>query len=391
MKGFERIIVANRIRMTFMRLLIHILATLLLCSCVGRSSDATDSLSVNAEVSDSIEKADLSVQASLVADSLLATMTIYEKVAQMLMPALFSQDDPYTMKVVGEYGKKGIGGVVLLKGNSASVKAISDSINRTSRFFPFISIDAEWGLGMRLIDEPVYPFNSEIGEEVTEDDMFRYGETVGEQCRKIGINMVLGPVVDVARRGSVMGRRSYGDDPQRVADYAVAYSKGLESKGVMSVAKHFPGHGSARGDSHKGTAVIDRSLHQMDSVDLYPFRQYISAGLSGIMVGHLAVPAVDPEMRPAAVSPTVISELLKKDLEFQGLIFTDALTMGGAAGAGADKAIEAGADIVLAPINTDKEIEHILKAVEDGKISEERLDSSVRKILLYKVLMQMKR
>lgn len=367
-------------------------ALLLLLSggCGGKGANAiSDSIADKSYVED--WKQDFSAHAYAMADSILATLTLEEKAAQMMMPALFSSDDIYTLKAVGDYGRKGIGGLVLLKGISTSAKLISDSLARASAVMPFISIDAEWGLGMRLSDEPSYPLNSDIGKDATERDMFVYGAAVARQCRRIGINMVLGPVVDVAGRDSFMGRRSYGDDPVRVSDLAVAYARGLESEGVMSVAKHFPGHGSAKGDSHKFTPVIERSLHQMDSVDLYPFKKYIESGLSAVMVGHLAVPAIDPDMRPAAVSYTVISELLQRELGFKGLVLTDALTMGGAEGAGADKALEAGADIILAPEKTDREIKRIVKAVEEGRISEERLNASVMKILFYKSLLTLRR
>ncbi len=362
-------------------------------SCNGRGGMLGNwAEELSSEVTDSLQREnDLSFRASEMADSMLAGMSLEEKASQLMIPALYSSDDAYTLKAVGEYGKKGVGGVVLLKGNSASVVAIADSLTRSSTIPPFVSIDAEWGLGMRLSDEPSYPFNSEIGDSVNEKEMFLYGATVGEQCQDLGINMVLGPVVDVAPKGSFMGKRSYGEDPVRVSDLAVAYSLGLESKGVISVAKHFPGHGSAKGDSHRSKPVIERTLHQMDSIDLYPFRKYIDSGLSAVMVGHLAVPAVDPEMHPAAVSHTVISELLIKELGFNGLVLTDALSMGGAEGAGADNAIEAGADIILAPADTGKAIESILKAVSDGKITEERLDRSVRKILFYKFLMELRK
>lgn len=367
-----------------------VIFSLLVVSCdTGKSGKRT--VMDNRLQKDSIlEVNDLSKRAEEIADSILATMTIEKKGAQLIMPALFSSDDKYTLMAVRDYGKKGVCGVVLLKGDSQSAKEISDSLRINSAIIPFVSIDAEWGLGMRLSDEPSYPFNSEIGEDATEVEMFRYGNTVGDQCHKVGINMVLGPVLDVAGKGSFMWKRSYGDDPVRVSNLAVSYARGLESKGVMSVAKHFPGHGSAKGDSHRSKPVIERSLHQMDSIDLYPFKKYIAAGLSAVMVGHLAVPAIDPEMEPAAISHTVISDLLQRDLGFKGLVLTDALTMGGAEGAGAVKAVKAGADIILAPRDTEKEIRGIVEAVGSGELSEERLDKSVKKILFYKSLMKLR-
>lgn len=352
---------------------------------------AGDSASLLLETeSDNDKQTDLTGPAISMADSLLKSMTLEQKAAQLIIPALYASDDFFTLRAVREYGRKGIGGLILLKGNATSASMIADSLSRFSSLPPLIAIDAEWGLGMRLSDEPVYPFNSEIPEGVTDDEMYEYGRTVGAQCRAIGINMVLGPVLDVAERGSFMGRRSYGPDPVRVSDLSISYARGLESEGVMSVAKHFPGHGSAR-DSHKRKQVIERSLTQMDSIDLYPFRKFIASGLSAVMVGHLAVPAIDPQMRPAAVSQAIITGLLKEELGFKGLVLTDAMNMGGAEGNGADKAIEAGADLILAPEKSDREIMLIVKAVEEGLISQQRLDDSVRKVLFYKALMSLRK
>lgn len=320
------------------------------------------------------------------ADSILEGMTIEEKAAQTIMPAIFASDDFYSLKVIGEYGRMGVGGIVLLKGDSKSAKSLSDSLVRGEQIPPFIAIDAEWGLAMRLTDTRRFPTNSELADTVGEEEMFLYGAELARECKEIGINMVLGPVVDVAAQGSYMRRRSFGADPERVSDLAVAYARGLESGGVVSVAKHFPGHGSVSGDSHKNKPVISRSLHEMDSIDLYPFRRYIEEGLSAIMVGHLALPAIDSAMQPAAVSRNIITGLLIEDLGFNGLVLTDALNMGGAEGKGADKAILAGADIVLVPKDTRKAVEEIVAAVNERELSEEILDKAVRKIIFFKLL-----
>ncbi|MDE5713677.1 MAG: beta-N-acetylglucosaminidase, partial [Muribaculaceae bacterium] len=214
-----------------------------------------------------------------------------------------------------------------------------------------------------------------------------YGVEVARECRRVGINMVLGPVVDVTENpGGVIGNRSFGGDPRRVADLGVAYARGLESGRVVSVAKHFPGHGSPQGDSHRSLPVIKRSLHQLDSIDLYPFRSYIDAGLSGVMVGHLAVPAIDPLCLPAAVSSVVIGDLLRTELGFKGLVLTDALNMGGVEGHGASAALAAGADIVVAPSNTADEIRRVLESVEFGDMDIKILQDRCRRILFYKFL-----
>ena len=342
-------------------------------------------------VTDTLPKeSDLTLPALRMADSILKGMSRDEKIAQLIMPALYASDDIFTIRAVKKYGERGFGGIVLLKGTGSSASLLADTLRKFSKTLPFLAIDAEWGLGMRLSDEPVYPFNSEIADTVSEEDMYRYGRAVGEQCRNIGINMVLGPVVDVAERSSFMGKRSYGPDPRRVSDLSVAYARGLESESVISVAKHFPGHGSAK-DSHHAKPIVWRTLSEMDSVDLYPFRKYIASGLSAVMVGHIAVPALDPDLQPAAVSHAVITGLLLDDLGFKGLVLTDAMNMGGAEGKGADKAIAAGADIILAPESTSREILLINEAMQRGDITDERIDSSVRKILFYKALMLLRK
>jgi beta-glucosidase-like glycosyl hydrolase len=333
-----------------------------------------------------VEISDLTDEARHWADSVCATLTLRQKVAQLFMPAIYASDDIWTLRQIRQYADSCIGGVVLLKGDSGSAAAIADTIQSRGKVHSFIAIDAEWGLAMRLADAPEFPANNAISDKADEQLLYDYGRELARECRLIGINMVLGPVVDVSVPNSFMRRRSFGENPQRVADLALAYARGLEDGDVVSVAKHFPGHGSVSSDSHKRKGVIERSLNEMDSVDLYPFRRWVEQRLTGIMVGHLAVPSIDSEMRPAAVSRTVITDLLRDDLGFSGLILTDALNMKGAEGYGSTDAIWAGADIVVAPDDTFREVADVVKAVEEGVISREEIDRRVRKILFYKFL-----
>lgn len=363
-----------------------ILAMLWAVSC-GRVERRSES--DTAEVA-SRAPSDLTASAYACADSLLAEMTIGQKAAQVLMPAIYSADDYFTLRKAMEYGRMGTGGIILLKGDSQAAAVLSDSLAAASAVIPFVAIDAEWGLGMRFSDEPRYPSSREVGKDADEESMYLYGAKLAAECRRIGINMLLGPVLDIADEHSWMGSRSYGDDPRRVADLTVAYARGIESEGVLSVAKHFPGHGSVSVDSHKQKPVIDRSLHSMDSTDLYPYKKYIEQRLSCVMVGHLAVPSIDSKMLPAAISPTVISDLLRDDLGFKGLVLTDALNMKGAEGGGAADALRAGADIILAPVNTDAAIKEILDNVQSGALSEAELNAHVRRILFYKSLLMLK-
>ena len=333
------------------------------------------------------EISDLTAEAEAWADSMCRMLNTREKVGQLFIPAVYAKDDYWTLRQVREYMDSCIGGILLLKGDTLSARSLIDSMRMEAKVLPFVAIDAEWGLAMRLADAPEFPANSAISPSVDDQLMYDYGREVARECRQLGINMVLGPVVDVSGPNSFMLKRSFGNDPVRVADMALAYARGLEDGDVISVAKHFPGHGSVSVDSHKKKGIIDRSLNEMDSVDLYPFRKWVEQRLSGIMVGHLAVPSIDSEMLPAAVSPTVIKDLLHDDIGFNGLVITDAINMKGAEGYSALDAIKAGADMIIAPLNTQKEINIILKAVEDGGITEAEIDTHVKKILFYKYLL----
>lgn len=335
---------------------------------------------------------DLTSMALHLADSTLAGMTLEQKVGQCFMPSIYASADALTMrKLRGYISDFHVGGVVLLKGNLGSAARMA-GVGMNSEIPLFMAIDAEWGLGMRLDDAPDFPRNGRLGPCADELLLFDYGSEVARECRRVGINMVLGPVIDVSEnpRG-VIGSRSFGGDPKMVADLGVAYARGVESGGVISVAKHFPGHGSPEEDSHVSLPVIERSLHQLDSIDLYPFRSYIDAALSGVMVGHLAVPAIDPQSLPAAVSPVVINDLLRGELGFRGLVLTDALNMGGAEGYGAAAALAAGADIVVGPSDTAKEIGEVIDMVRKGELGMDIIDNRCRRILFHKYLIGLDR
>lgn len=368
-----------------MSLLVVLIAALLSC---GRAAvSQCDSLTENSDW----EVSDLTADALNMADSLLATMSLEQRVSQCFMPTIFSRCDSVTLTRLQDYIKRlQVGGVVLLKGDLRSAAEMAVMVSNAPVAM-FTAIDAEWGLGMRLVDAPDFPRNGRLSSSADEQMLFDYGREVARECRRVGINMVLGPVVDVVENPKgVIGSRSFGSDPKRVADLGVAYARGVESGDVLSVAKHFPGHGSPSGDSHKTLPMIGRSLHQLDSIDLYPFRSYIDAGLSGIMVGHLAVPAIDPKALPAAVSPVVIQDLLRDELGFRGLVLTDALNMGGAGGHGAKAAFLAGADIVVGPGDTEREIAAVVEAVKSGEMEEDVIVGHCRRILFYKSLLDLK-
>ena len=197
--------------------------------------------------------------------------------------------------------------------------------------------------------------------------------------------MCFAPVLDVSNdpRNPVIGSRSFGEDPQNVTNKSIAYSRGLEDGGVMAVAKHFPGHGDTSEDSHLTLPTIAHNRERLDSVELYPFKAYINAGLSGIMIGHLNIPALNTNGLPSSLTPEVGKELLKEEMGFTGLTFTDGMAMKGVANqpSMSVKALLAGNDIVLGVINIENEFQSVKEAVENNTISAEMLERKVRKIL----------
>lgn len=316
-------------------------------------------------------------------------MTLEQRIGQTLMPAVYAADDPFSLaKVQGYAADIHAGGVVLLKGSLEAASEIGRLLDIASPAPAFIAIDAEWGLGMRLADTPVFPSNGQLAANASENLLYEYGAEVARQCRMAGINMVLGPVADVAVEGSRIGKRSFGRDAGKVAERTVAYARGLEDGNVLSVAKHFPGLGAPAQDSHMALPVLNTGKKHIDSVDLLPFRRYIEVGLSGVMAGHMSVPALDASGKPASFSHPILTGLLRNKLGFNGLVLTDALNMGGAEGHTAAEALLAGADIVLAPADTRKEFYAILKGVQEGTLPFAVVNDRCRRILFYKYLVR---
>lgn len=249
------------------------------------------------------------------------------------------------------------------------------------------------GIGYAFHRCQTYPDAETLGENASQQAMMQYGKDVAVQCRRLGINMLLGPVVDVVpdsiADSSYIGKRSFGADAKKVADLTSAYCRGVENERVMTVVKHFPGHGGLVADSHKKLPVLYKSLHQLHEEDLLPFRRYISEIGTAIMVGHIYVPAIEPTMKSAVVSSSVIVELLRGDMKFKGLVLTDAMNMRGAAGARPSEAIAAGADIVLAPERVDEAINDIVAAVKSGDLKDDELKDRVRRIYYYMLRFQL--
>lgn len=373
-----------------------IVVMLLWCGCHAdrtsqqREMEIAESIAIADSLAALRDAADITADAEAYADSVLQCLTLEERVGMLFMPAVFGRSDGATLRQIMEYAvDMHVGGLVILKGDLRGAAIIADTLRSLPAPAPFIAVDAENGLRMRFADAPEFPWSRELGHLSDDQLLYEFGRELARECRAVGINMVLGPVMDVVPgEGShgLMQKRSLGSDPRRVADLAMAYARGVEEGNVISVAKHFPGHGSATADSHKALGEIRANREVIDSIDLYPFRRYVAEGLSGVMVGHLSVRALDSVRRPAVVSPIVMKDVLRENLGFEGLVITDALNMEGAMGVKAWQAIGAGADIVIAPSDTRGEIAAMLAAIEQGSLDSAVVDDRCRRILFYKYL-----
>lgn len=339
------------------------------------------------------EQSDITSAAATWADSVVNSLSISQLAAQVLMPASYTSTDAATLSRLTNYVcTLEVGGIAFHKGDTASMRLIADSLQSATHIPLFLAIDAENGLGMRLQGAATYPLNYKL-TEASQTQMYDYGQAVGKDCHRVGINMVFGPVLDVVSDPHCyMYKRSLGTDPNRVAEQAIAYARGLLDTGVMPVGKHFPGLGRSKTDPHKQLPVINAVAEEIEKTDLMPFIRYIENGFPAIMAAHVAMPALSPDSLPADMSPYLMGTLLRDEMNFDGLVITDAVNMGALRRIVNDslppvvRAIQAGADIILAPVDTPQALEQIVQAVTRGQISVQRLRECCRRILFYKYL-----
>ncbi|PID69632.1 MAG: beta-N-acetylglucosaminidase [Flavobacteriales bacterium] len=343
----------------------------------------------HAQIEDPLTRLDNYGQETWV-DSIFKTLTLEEKIGQLFMlPAYSNRDTQHQIEVEQLIKKYHIGGLVFFQGTPEKEIQMTNAFQSTSKIPLLIGFDGEWGLNMRLDNTYRFPWNMTLGAiqdlELIED----FGKMLGKHHKRIGIHVNFAPVVDVNinPNNPIIGNRSFGEDPKNVAEKAIAFTKGIQSEQVLANAKHFPGHGDTDVDSHKALPLIPFSKQRLDSVELYPYRELFKHGLASVMVAHLSVPELEPDATlPSSLSKNIIMDLLKKEMGFKGLIFTDALNMKGAAdfSTSADvnlEVIKAGNDILLMPQDVPATFNKIKQAVLDSTITEARLDTSVIKIL----------
>ena len=321
-------------------------------------------------------------------------LTLREKAAQLVMPWIPGDYWPSDGAAVAlQQVDDGVGGFVV--GIGPSPYDIAEKLNtlqRAARLPLLIAADFESGPGARIRESVAFPGNMALGATDRELDAYEVGRVIATEGRAVGIQFDFAPVVDVNNNplNPIINVRSFGENPQRVAALATAYIRGLREHGMLSAAKHFPGHGDTGTDSHIALPVVTASRARLDSVELVPFRAAVREGTDAVMTAHLAVTGLGGEgSPPATLSPFIVDTLLRRDLGFQGLVVTDALNMGaivsryGAAQA-AVMALEAGADILLMPADPKAAIDAVVDAVSRGDVSEARLDSSVARVLAAK-------
>ena len=342
-----------------------------------------------------VKKSPISVtdEMKIEAMQIVKTMPLKQRITQLIMPAVKMFDmDSARFQIDKFVGENQVGGLMFYKGECSQQIELYNRAVSKSKMPLLIAIDGEWGLEMRLRKAPRFPINMALGAVNDAKLLEEYGEETGRQCKRMGINIDFSPVIDVNSnpQNPVIGRRAYSDNKEIVAKCGVAYALGMEKAGVLSCAKHFPGHGDTNQDSHKTLPTVNRTKEEIYDVELYTFRKYIAAGLNGMMVAHLNVPALDNiSGLCSSISPVIVDGLLRKKMSFDGLVFTDALNMKGVTKYQdvAVHALLAGNDILVMPENFDKCVNDILAAIESGRISESMINERCAKVLAYKKAM----
>jgi beta-N-acetylhexosaminidase len=327
----------------------------------------------------------------------LESLTLREKVAQLVVPYIDggragSGTNAWrrARRLVME---DRVGGFIVGVGPGRETAAWLNELQSWSRVPLLMTADLEWGPGTRLRGATLLPINMAIAAAGGPGLAFDAGRITGLEARAAGLHMAFAPVADVNVNPAnpVINTRAYGSDAAQVSERVVEFILGARSAGLLTVAKHFPGHGDTETDSHLALAVLLADRSRLDAVELAPFRAAIEAGVDGVMTAHMAVPALDPvaRLRPATLSAPILTSLLREELGFGGLIVTDALHMDGVKGEGSSGAVavaalEAGADILLMPPDAAAAIEGVVRAVRSGRLTEARIDHSVRRVLAAK-------
>lgn len=323
-------------------------------------------------------------------DSVLQSMNMEERIGQLFMVAAYSnKTDKHVKEIESLVSKHNIGGLIFFQGGPVRQAILTNHYQSRARVPLMIAMDAEWGLSMRLDSTIAFPKQMTLGAIQDNRQIYLMGKEIARQCRRLGVHINFAPSIDINSNPNnpVIGVRSFGENKYNVAEKGIAYMKGLQDHFIMASAKHFPGHGDTETDSHLSLPVINHDKQRLGEVELYPFRRLIQDSVMSVMVAHIHIPALDNrENMATTLSKAVVTDLLKTEMKFQGLIFTDALNMKGVSsfykpGEVDLKALLAGNDVLLYAEDVPTAIEKIQKAIRKNDLSEEEINERVRKIL----------
>lgn len=323
-------------------------------------------------------------------DSVFNKLSKREKIAQMFFVRAHTDKGKAYEDSVEKMIRKGkVGGLVFFQGGPGRQANLTNRYQSVSRVPLLIAMDAEWGLAMRLDSTLAYPYQMTLGAIQDTSLIYQMGREIGKDFRKLGMHLNFAPVVDINNNPAnpVIGYRSFGDNKYNVAAKSLAYMQGLQDEGILVSIKHFPGHGDTNVDSHHDLPQLKFTRERLDSLELYPFKQLIEKGASGVMIAHMNIPSLDATKNlPSTLSEPIVTGLLKKELGFRGLAITDAMEMKGVVkffpdGEADVRAVIAGNDVIELSENTRRAIKLVKKAVRQGRIEPEQINASARKIL----------
>ena len=373
------------------------------CSPAPRDSDAAEDRPAAREAAAAARAPEPFADAPSAVDSVdkqwvertLAALSLRQKVGQMVIAWSSGGWDGEGTEEMGRLlrnvGTDGVGGIIISTGSPRSYASKLNALQRRARVPLMVVTDLESGPGMRLTPGTSFPPAMALAATGSDTLVFQVGRIIGRTGRAVGLHLTLSPVLDVNSNPAnpIINVRSFGEDPEAVGRIAAIYTRGVHAGGLLAAGKHFPGHGDTHTDSHIDLPSIDATRARLDSLELPPFQAAVRAGIDGMLVAHIAVPRVVADGRPASLSPEMTSALLRREMSFDGLVFTDALNMGGftrryGQGEGAVLAIEAGADFLLQPTDIPGAIDAVVRAVESGRLTQARIDQSVRRILMAK-------
>ncbi|MEY4279360.1 MAG: hypothetical protein RL377_1364 [Bacteroidota bacterium] len=321
------------------------------------------------------------------------SLSLDEKIAQLMVLRAHSNWEPKKIDSLAALIKQyNIGGLCFFQGGPVRQAIQTNNYQQIAKTPLLITIDAEWGVGMRLDSVEMFPRQLSLGAMPNNQLVYQMGAAIAAQCKRLGIQVNYAPDVDINNNPAnpVINDRSFGQNKKTVIDYGIAYMKGMQDNGVMATAKHFPGHGDVSVDSHVDIPVVNKSREALDSMEIAPFKALIDAGIESVMVAHLSVPAIDNgEKRPTSLSAKAINGLLKSELGFKGIAVTDALDMKAISnyypeGEANVQAILAGNDMLCLPGDIGQSIKKVKEAIAEGRLSEKDIDTRVKKVLAAK-------